>query len=72
MYVLIIEIVRKSVLECYEFIGDIIYLNKGEMLLIIILEGLLDVLNYDFDIFILEWLCEELIYSWDSLVEIYK
>lgn len=54
MYVLIIEIVRKSVLECYEFIGDIIYLNKGEMLLIIILEGLLDVLNYDFDIFILE------------------
>lgn len=50
MHVLTIEVVRKSALERYEFTGDITYLNKGETSLIMTLEGLLDVLNDDFDI----------------------
>ncbi|MDQ8603352.1 staphyloferrin A synthetase SfaB [Staphylococcus sp. FR179] len=72
MHVLTIEVVRKSALERYEFTGDITYLNKGETSLIITLEGLLDVLNHDFDIPISERLREELIHSRDSLVETYK
>lgn len=72
MHVLTIEVVRKSALERYEFTGDITYLNKGETSLIMTLEGLLDVLNDDFDIPISERLREELIHSRDSLVETYK
>ena len=63
MHVLTIEVVRKSALERYEFTGDITYLNKGETSLIMTLEGLLDVLNDDFDIPISERLREELIHS---------
>ncbi len=73
MHVLTIEVVRKSALERYEFTGDIAYLNKCETSLIITLEGLLDVLNHDFDIPIsVARLREELIHSRDSLVETYK
>ncbi|CAM4066750.1 siderophore synthetase [Staphylococcus schweitzeri] len=72
MHMLTIEVERKSALERYEFKGDITYLNKGEKSLIITLEGLLDVLNNDFEIPITEQLRNELIHSRDSLVETYK